>query len=109
MNHTVSAFDVGLDDMRRFIELDATLRADLEVCTVDGFRRLAVHLHDVGRLNLASDHVVREDGLEFGNVLQQAIHRAGWQLCERLVGRGEDSEGTIALERLNEISGREPS
>ena len=58
----------------------------------------------VGRSHFAGDDVIGQDLRQRRLVLglEQAVHRARRQLRERLVGRREDRERTLALERVDE-------
>ena len=79
----------------------------LATLSLDG-DRLAEHgvgrgqLGSVGRHDVAGDHVVEQDVLQLGRVLEQPFNGARRQLGERLIGGGEDGERPRALECLDQ-------
>jgi hypothetical protein len=48
--------------------------------------------------------VVEQDVGELGDIFQQSFDGTGGQLCESLIGGGEDGEGTFALECVDQVS-----
>src|SRR4051812_39977602 len=84
----VGGLDVGLDHLRRAVEVDAVaLDGDLHRRAVERLGR--AELDDLARGHPALDHVVEQDRLELGLVLAQRGQRRLGDLGERLVGRGE--------------------
>jgi hypothetical protein len=71
------------------------------------FDGLNVAVREVGREDGARDDVVRQDGRELVLVLleQQLVERALGKCLERRVGRREDGERALVLERLDELGG----
>ena len=100
-NYSGVGLDVSLDD-GRVVDLDlAAIERDLQGLTIHG-RRLAGL--DVGRHHLARNDIVGEDRDQLVTIfrLQKRLHGAGGQGREGFVGRGENREGTIALQGFDE-------
>ena len=78
----------------------ATLSLDGDRLAEDGVGR--GQLGGVGRHDVAGHHVVEQDVLQLGRVLEQPFNGARRQLGERLVGGGEDGERPRALQCLDQ-------
>jgi hypothetical protein len=97
----VGALDVRLDHVG-VVHAHAAVEFDLDALTVERGEVGPCH-HVLGPVAAGSD-VVGEDCRQHRLVLrlQQRLNRAGGQLGERLVGRGEHGERTLALQRVHE-------
>ena len=68
---------------------------------VDGGDLLAVEPDDVGGRDCAGHYVIGEDvGQVAGRIVEQRLDGARWQGGERVVGRSEDRERSLAAQRV---------
>ena len=98
MDYTVGSHDVGLDHLR-IVDHDAARRINRQIAALHGLGR--GELHHVLSRHFPRNHVVGKDGGELVLISQQGLERARGKLRERLVGRGENRERTLAGQRFD--------
>ena len=108
MDDTVRCLDVGLGDGRTRNN-DALAQINVHVrplCRLDA-ELFGFWLGDARCIVAARQHVVGQDRCQPLLVLglEQVLHRAGRQLLEGIVGRRENRERSLALQRRDEIGG----
>ena len=106
MDDTIGSFNVSDDDV------DAVIQDDLVAIDLDrdgltfqcGPSGLSVQANHVGSHDLARHYVVEQDVGQRGDVSQQTFNGTGGQCGEGIIGGGKDSEGTFALQRVDQTS-----
>jgi len=90
----------------------AIFHPEAEVFAFDGFKHglapaLIDHRREVARGDAARNNVIGQDLSKLGLVLglEQRLDGARRQLGERVVSRREHGEGTLARQRVDEVSG----
>ena len=73
MDHAIGTGDVRSGDVHAVIQLNTVSGTDLDRCAIDRNGTFAIQGQHVSGHDLASHHVIGEDGLELGNVGEQRL------------------------------------
>merc|ERR1711935_137397 len=105
MHNTVGRSDICLDDLGLLDSHRPSSLGDVELLSLEGLDILGC-LQVLCTNSGSGDHMVLEDGIKLLDVgrLEQGSQRSRGQCSEGLVGGSEDSEGTSARERGDELA-----